>query len=146
MGPTSHGRFYFSAPKGRLAMPSTYPFDSSDWTTITPLFEALIAAPVADGGFMDWLEQWNRLDIAVWDAYTVLKRRAYSGTAISPPSRFMRRMCKTLFNRSKANQPDQETVIMSSLFVRSSQPPNGWVMHYFTRQWKPMVMLALFLC
>lgn len=34
---------------------------------------------------------------------------------------------------------------MSSLFVRSSQPPNGWVMHYFTRQWKPMVMLALFL-
>ena len=61
-------------------MQSTDPFDPSDWTTITPLFEALIAAPVADGGFMDWLAQWNQLDIAVWDAYTVLKRRAYYDT------------------------------------------------------------------
>lgn len=61
-------------------MQPTYPFDPYDWTTITPLFQALIAAPVADGGFMSWLDQWNQLDIAVWDAYTLLKRPAYYDT------------------------------------------------------------------
>ncbi|MEZ4737113.1 MAG: M3 family metallopeptidase [Caldilineaceae bacterium] len=61
-------------------MPSTYPFDPYDWTTITPLLQALIDAPVADGGFMPWLAQWNQLDIAIWDAYTVLKRPAYYDT------------------------------------------------------------------
>lgn len=30
-------------------------------------------------------------------------------------------------------------------FARSSPPASSWVMRYFTRQWKPMVMLALFL-
>ncbi len=58
-------------------MNSPYPFDPTDWTTITPLFEALIAAPIPPDGLMDWLEQWNQLDIAVWDAYTTLKRPAY---------------------------------------------------------------------
>ncbi len=58
-------------------MKSTYAFDSHDWATITPLFEVLIATPVPHGGFMDWLAHWNQLDIAVWDAYTVLKRAAY---------------------------------------------------------------------
>lgn len=62
-------------------MKSTYAFDPYDWATITPLFEALIEAPIPDGGFMDWLAQWNQLDIAVWDAYTVLKRPAYYDTS-----------------------------------------------------------------
>ncbi len=61
-------------------MKSTYLFDPYDWSTITPLFQALIAVPIAGGGFMAWLEQWNQLDIAVWDAYTVLKRAAYYDT------------------------------------------------------------------
>ena len=58
-------------------MNQTYPFDPADWATITPLFEALIATPIPADGFMDWLAQWNQLDIAVWDGYTVLKRAAY---------------------------------------------------------------------
>lgn len=61
-------------------MQPTYPFDPYDWRTITPLFQALIAAPVVDGGFMSWLDHWNQLDIAVWDAYTMLKRPAYYDT------------------------------------------------------------------
>lgn len=61
-------------------MQSTYPFNPYNWTTITPLFDTLIEAPVPDGGFMTWLEQWNQLDIAIWDAYTVLKRPAYYDT------------------------------------------------------------------
>ncbi|MCE7984785.1 MAG: hypothetical protein DYG89_26735 [Caldilinea sp. CFX5] len=61
-------------------MKATYPFDPYDWATITPLLQALIDAPVADGEFMRWLEQWNQLDIAIWDAYTMLKRPAYYDT------------------------------------------------------------------
>ena len=34
---------------------------------------------------------------------------------------------------------------MSTSFVRPSQLPNGWVMRYFTRQWKLMATLTLFL-
>lgn len=44
---------------------STYLFDPTAWTTITSLFEALSVVPVADGVFMDWLAQWNNLEIAV---------------------------------------------------------------------------------
>ena len=59
---------------------STYPFDPYDWTSITPLFTALSEANVSQDGFLDWLNQWNTLDIAVWDAYTQLKYDAYSDT------------------------------------------------------------------
>lgn len=52
---------------------SSYPFDPHDWATITPLFIELSRAEIRPGEFMTWLEQWNQLDIAVWDAYTVLK-------------------------------------------------------------------------
>lgn len=38
--------------------------------TITPSLEVLKDRPVSDDGFMDWLTQWNQLDIDVWDAYT----------------------------------------------------------------------------
>ena len=61
-------------------MEPTYPFDPHDWTTITPLFVALSQAPVAPDGFTDWLAHWNQLDIAVYDAWTQLKRRAYYAT------------------------------------------------------------------
>ena len=57
-----------------------YPFDLYDWATITPLFEALLKSSVPQGGFADWLAQWNDLDIAVYDAWTDLKRRSYSNT------------------------------------------------------------------
>jgi oligoendopeptidase F len=58
----------------------TYPFDPDDWATITPLFAALIDAPVTEGDFMTWLDAWNSLDIDVNDAWTTLKRRSYSDT------------------------------------------------------------------
>ena len=58
-------------------MDQSYPFDPTDWSTIIPLYETLRDAPVADGEFMAWLEDWNQLDIAIWDAYTQLKRPAY---------------------------------------------------------------------
>jgi hypothetical protein len=61
-------------------MKSIHPFDPYDWKTITPLFQALNEAPAPEGGFMAWLEQWNELDIAVWDAYTALKRPTYYDT------------------------------------------------------------------
>ena len=60
---------------------SDYPFNPNDWTTITPLFQVLIDLPVVKGGFTDWLQAWNQLDIAVWDAYTMLKRPAYYDTS-----------------------------------------------------------------
>lgn len=62
-------------------MISDYPFNPYDWTTLSPLFQALLEAPIADGGFMPWLEAWNQLDIAIWDAYTQLKRPAYYDTS-----------------------------------------------------------------
>ena len=58
----------------------TYSFDPKDWTTITPLLDALVDMPVSDEGFIDWLGQWNQLDIDVWDAYTQLKHPAYIDT------------------------------------------------------------------
>lgn len=61
-------------------MQPSYPFDPHDWQTIIPLFQDLVATPVAADGFMAWLAQWNDLDIAIWDAYTVLKRPAYVDT------------------------------------------------------------------
>jgi len=56
---------------------TSYPFDPHDWTTIVPLFIELSQVKVVPSDFMAWLEQWNQLDIAVWDAYTVLKQRSY---------------------------------------------------------------------
>lgn len=61
-------------------MESTYAFDPYDWTTIIPLFMALNEAPVSDDGFATWLAHWNELDIAVYDAWTHLKRRSYIDT------------------------------------------------------------------
>lgn len=58
-------------------MISTYPFDPNDWKTITPLFQALSEIPLSQETFLDWIGQWNRLDIAVYDAWTTLKRPAY---------------------------------------------------------------------
>ena len=60
---------------------TTYAFNPYDWTTITPLFDALSDRPLSADGFMDWLAQWNDLDIDVWDAYTQLKRPAYVDTS-----------------------------------------------------------------
>jgi len=71
---------YAAEIEQRILVSTTYPFNPHDWTTITPLFEALIQAPIADDGFMAWLNQWNQLDISVWDAYTTLKRPAYYDT------------------------------------------------------------------
>ena len=110
-------------------MPSTYPFDPSDWTTITPLFEALIAAPVAEGGFIDWLAQWNQLDIAVWDAYTVLKRRAYYDTrdlaAEQVYAAYVQELYSTylgqtnaLINRALTLQPTPPTPAYAQLWQR----------------------------
>jgi len=61
-------------------MPPPYPFDPQDWKTIIPLFQALAATPLAADDFMAWLARWNELDVAVWDAYTQLKRPAYVDT------------------------------------------------------------------
>ncbi|HYN89724.1 MAG TPA: hypothetical protein VER55_14415 [Ardenticatenaceae bacterium] len=62
-------------------MRSSYPFDPDDWATITPLYVALSEALLSHVGFMEWLTRWNELDIAVYDAWTHLKRRAYYDTS-----------------------------------------------------------------
>ncbi|HMN31365.1 MAG TPA: hypothetical protein PKE45_24655, partial [Caldilineaceae bacterium] len=79
-------------------MERSYPFNPVDWQTITPLFTALIDAPVAAGGFMAWLEQWNQLDIAVWDAYTALKRPAYYDTRDSAAEQAYGRYVQELYS------------------------------------------------
>ena len=61
-------------------MKQHFPFDPYDWAAITPLYAALIEAPLSGDGFMDWLHAWNRLDISVHDAWTWLKRPAYYDT------------------------------------------------------------------
>ncbi len=61
-------------------MNAKYDFDPTDWSTIKSRYAALETMPVPAGGFMDWLEQWNQLDIDIWDAYTQLKRPAYVDT------------------------------------------------------------------
>ena len=58
----------------------TYPFNPYDWATITPLLDGLCDRPVSNAGFMDWLAEWNQLDINLWDAYTQLKHPAYVDT------------------------------------------------------------------
>ena len=58
-------------------MNTTLPFDPTDWTTIIPLFERLQEMSISNDNFDDWLEEWNQLDVAVWDAYTQLKHPAY---------------------------------------------------------------------
>ena len=61
-------------------MPEQYSFDPHNWATITPSFEALVNAPPSSDGFLEWLSAWNRLEIAVHDAWTQLKRPAYYDT------------------------------------------------------------------
>lgn len=75
-----------------------YPFNPTDWTTVTPLFEALRDAPVSNGAFVQWLEQWNQLDIDVWDAYTYLKRPAYSDTSDQEAERVYQAYVQELFS------------------------------------------------
>lgn len=58
----------------------TYTFDPTDWSTITPLLDELCNASVSDDYFMEWLAQWNQLDIDLWDTYTQLTHPAYVDT------------------------------------------------------------------
>jgi oligoendopeptidase F len=94
-----------------------YSFDPYDWATITPLFVTLSNAPISEGGFVDWLTQWNELDIAVYDAWTMLKRRSYANTVDATAERaynvFTREMfstylgwTNTLAARALALQPE----------------------------------------
>lgn len=110
-------------------MEYTYPFDPYDWTTITPMFGALNDTPVAQEGFADWLTQWNTLDIAVDDAWTTLKRRAYSATTDAGAERayqvFTREMfstylgwTNTLATRALALQPTPPTPAYHQLWRR----------------------------
>lgn len=110
-------------------MNSTYPFNPLDWNTITPLYTALIDAPVAPGGFMSWLEQWNQLDIAVWDAYTALKRPAYYETrdhaAEQAYSRYVQELYSThlgltnaLITRALTLQPEPPSPVYQQLWRR----------------------------
>ena len=93
-----------------------YPFDPSDWTTITSLFKALEEMSIPPGGFMVWLQNWNQLDIAIWDAYTFLKRRAYTDTRDTEAERVYQAyveqlystylgLTQTLYRRALALQP-----------------------------------------
>ncbi len=61
-------------------MKSPYSFDPYHWATITPLYAALSETPLSGNDFMNWLDAWNTLDIAVHDAWTWLKRPAYFDT------------------------------------------------------------------
>lgn len=110
-------------------MKTTYSFNPYDWTTITPLLQALIDAPVADGDFMTWLAQWNQLDIAIWDAYTVLKRPAYYDTsdlaAAQAYARYVQELQSTyvgltnaLIERALTLQPVAPTADYEQLWLR----------------------------
>lgn len=101
-------------------MKSTYPFDPYNWSTITPLFEALNEIPVSENGFSDWLAEWNALDIAVYDAWTALKCRSYSNTTDTTAERayliYTREMfstylglTNTLATRALVLQPEPPT-------------------------------------
>jgi oligoendopeptidase F len=79
-------------------MASPYPFNPLDWNTVIPGFTALLDAPVAAGEFATWLEQWNQLDIAVWDAYTALKRPAYFDTRDQAAAQAYSRYVQELFS------------------------------------------------
>jgi hypothetical protein len=57
---------------------TTYSFIPSDWSTIIPLLTALEESDLPHHNFVEWLNQWNQFDIAIWDAYTRLKRSAYA--------------------------------------------------------------------
>jgi len=57
------------------SMQQQYAFDPHNWATITPYFDALIDAPRSSDGFLAWLSAWNRLEIAVHDAWTQLFMR-----------------------------------------------------------------------
>jgi oligoendopeptidase F len=119
----------YAAIKGILDMASAYPFEPLDWKTLTPLYTALIEAPVAPGQFMTWLEQWNQLDIAVWDAYTALKRPAYYDTrdqaAEQAYSRYVQELYSTylgltnqLITRALMLQPEAPAPVYEQLWRR----------------------------
>jgi hypothetical protein len=110
-------------------MGSPYPFNPLDWNTIIPLYTALIDAPVAPGGFMSWLEQWNQLDIAIWDAHTTLKRPAYYDTrdraAEQAYSRYVQELFSThlgltnrLITRALKLQPEPPSPVYQQLWRR----------------------------
>src|SRR5688572_1039836 len=110
-------------------MESAYSFDPYDWATITPLFEALNNAPISEGGFADWLTRWNALDIAVYDAWTTLKRRSYANTVDTAAERaynvFTREMfstylgwTNTLAARALVLQPTPPTPAYQQLWGR----------------------------
>jgi len=110
-------------------MEAAYSFDPYDWATITPLFETLDTAPISEGGFADWLTQWNDLDIAVYDAWTTLKRRSYANTVDAAAERaynvFTREMfstylgwTNTLATRALALQPEPPTPAYQQLWRR----------------------------
>jgi len=110
-------------------MNSSYPFDPLDWNTITPLFMVLAEAAILDDGFMVWLEQWNQLDIAIWDAYTVLKRAAYYDTsdqaAAAAYARYVQELystylglTNTLINRALTHQPAPPSPVYAQLWAR----------------------------
>src|SRR5262245_41996819 len=110
-------------------MTPAYSFDPYDWTTITPLFLALIEASISQAGFADWLTRWNELDIAVYDAWTELKRRSYSNTTDQAAERayqvFTREMfstylglTNTLAARALALHPEPPTPAYRQLWRR----------------------------
>lgn len=110
-------------------MQPSYPFDPHDWKTITPLFQALAAAPVAADSFMAWLAQWNQLDIAIWDAYTQLKRPAYVDTSDQAAEQVYAAyvqelystylgLTNTLINRALTLQPAPPTPTHAQLWQR----------------------------
>ncbi|MBX3014950.1 MAG: hypothetical protein KF832_25740 [Caldilineaceae bacterium] len=110
-------------------MQPIYPFDPYDWSTITPLFQALGDAPITDGEFLHWLAQWNQLDIAVWDAYTQLKRPAYYDTRDQQAEQayaiYVQELYSTylgltngLINRALTVQPEPPTPTYAQLWQR----------------------------
>jgi oligoendopeptidase F len=110
-------------------MDSAYPFNPLDWNTIIPLYTALRDAPIPPGGFLDWLGEWNQLDIAIWDAYTALKRPTYSDTrdqaAAQAYSRYVQALYSTylgltnqLITRALTVQPEAPSPVYEQLWRR----------------------------
>ena len=51
-----------------------YSLDPSDWTTIAPHYDALLAEHLTPSGVSAWLKRWSDLQQQIWEERAALKR------------------------------------------------------------------------
>ena len=119
-------------------MKFTYPFEPYDWTTITPLLDALLDMPVSDGGFLDWLDQWNELDIDLWDAYTQLKHPAYVDTSNHEAETAYQAYVKELYS----TYIEYTNKLIARALDLQPEPPSP-IYHQLWRRWHNQASLSV---